>query len=99
MPLFIYTVWAKKRLPCSFGVVESKNLSMQSWTFKKIGKFWLPLSPQRGSGAPARIFSIFLNVQLCIEGFFVRDTATVLWLVNVLCNTYILFCDWLVCVT
>ena len=71
-----YTGWAKKIARLRYvgfesvmfrcTVVKSKNLSTHSWKFKKIEKIL-------DSGAPARIFPIFLNFQLYIERFFVRS--------------------------
>ena len=52
-----------------FGVVESKIFQCKVENLKKSKEFWLPLSPLLGSGATARISSIFLKFQLCIERF------------------------------
>ena len=53
-------------------LLNQKNLSMQSWKFKKIEKFWLP---PHGSGAPARIFRFFK-----ISNFALKDFLSVaLW--------------------
>ena len=47
-----------------FDVVESKNLSMQSWKLKKSKKFWLP-------SRPARIFKILIRFTTLYWSIFV----------------------------
>ena len=60
----------------SHSTADNKIFQCKVENFKRIEKIMAAatLAPLRGSGAPAIIFSIFLNLQLCIERFF--DSTT-----------------------
>ena len=57
----ILTGWAIKIILYCFGVVESKTISLQSWKFKKIEKFWF-WGPFAARG-PCRGGSVLFEVE------------------------------------